>query len=109
MIHKFFYKPTQVLFVNPDVQKWTDGIGYNDEIIDLSTGKIYKLFHLYQFVNNSNVQEPFYKYDKWTDLTWEGWETDGGLTNYPEAFVEANEPGVCFNHETYKGPIKVYH
>ena len=99
MTHKFFYKPTQVLFINPDIKFWEYGIGYNDEIISLISGKAFNLFHLYQFVNKSNIKEPFYIFQEWEDIT-----DEGSLCTYPPGFIENKEPGIYPN-----GQIKVYY
>lgn len=96
-MNKFFYKPTQVHFINPKGPYWDIGIAYNDEIICLASGEIIKIFHLYQFVNKSNVKEPIYPYNEWNDISEEG------IVHLPKEFVESEEPG-----RWPYGPIKVY-
>lgn len=97
MIGKFFYKPTQVCFINPKELRWDTGIAYNDEIICLASGEVFKTFHLYQFANRSNIIEPIYPYDEWNDISYEV------ICHIPEELAESEEPG-----RWPYGPIKVY-
>jgi len=86
---KYFEKPTQVMFANPDAPEgkcWSVGIAYKDEVIWCLNSWVFTMLEVYTAAQKRNCQNYIYPYIYWTDLTEEicgGWFPKG-LVRDPE-------------------------
>ena len=65
---KYFDKPTQVMFADPDNEgKWLAGIAYKNEIICACCGGVYEIEDILEFAKESD--KVIFPYDSWYDIS----------------------------------------
>ena len=81
MTIRYFDKPTQVMFNDPESGEWDAGIAYRDEIICGCCGGIFEISEVIENANARNIECAIYSYYSWTDLECEiiGGELPEGL------------------------------
>lgn len=64
----YFINPIQVQYINFENDKWMQGIGYKDEIIDYKTGKVIKITDICSAENLIIEPNPIVTFETWTGL-----------------------------------------
>ena len=67
---KFYEKPKQVMFADPENPgDWLVGIAFHDSIICSCCGGIFEIEDVIQMAKEDAVVNPIYEYEDWSDLT----------------------------------------
>ena len=96
MEQRCFYRPTQVVFADPDnAGQWLSGIAYQDEIICGCCGGVFEIADVIEMAHEDGIKCAIHQYHSWNDIADEivGGELPEGLernSDYKicEVFVE---------------------
>ena len=70
MIMKFYEKPKQVIFADPENPgDWLAGIAFHDCIICSCCGGVFEIEDVVKQAKEDGVVNPIYEYEDWSDLT----------------------------------------
>ena len=70
MIMKFYEKPKQVIFADPENPgDWLAGIAFHDCIICSCCGGVFEIEDVVKQAKEDGVVNPIYEYEDWGDLT----------------------------------------
>ena len=70
MIMKFYEKPKQVIFADPENPgDWLAGIAFHDCIICSCCGGVFEIEDVVKQAKEDGVVNPIYEYEYWSDLT----------------------------------------
>ena len=70
MIMKFYEKPKQVIFADPENPgDWLAGIAFHDCIICSCCGGVFEIEDVIKQAKEDGVVNPIYEYEDWSDLT----------------------------------------